>query len=342
MRAREIGQASHAFLYPLSLLYGLGVRARLVSYRLGLLRSRSLPVKVVSVGNLTVGGTGKTPVTIFLAEFFKKDGKRVAILSRGYKGGARGPSVVSDGFDILMGPREAGDEPYLMASRLPGVPVVVCPDRVRGGEFIMERFSPNVLLLDDAFQHLRLERDINIVLLDSREGFGNGYMLPRGTLREPVSALKRADFAMIKGGAPVGRTWETLHEYSIPYIPFAYRAERLYNIASGEELPLASLLGQKVLAVSGIARPESFKESLACLGAQVAESMDFPDHHSYTEADARGMEQRRAEMIVTTEKDAVKLKGLVKTLPVFALKVEVDIDQGLLNSSVAPILRGVF
>lgn len=343
MRGGRLGFGPHALLYAASLAYGLGVRARLFSYRSGIFPTHRIPAKVVSVGNLTVGGTGKTPVTIFLAEFFRRDGKRVAVLSRGYGGSARGVSVVSDTEGVLMGPAEAGDEPYLMAARLPGVPVVVSPDRVKAGLFALERFSPHVIILDDAFQHVRLERDINIVLMDSKEGFGNGYLLPRGVLREPVSGLKRADFALVKGGKPEGRTLELLREHSVPYIVFSYRPDSLYDVDSGRELALESLRGQKVVAVSGIAKPGSFLNSLDELGCVVSSSLEFPDHHSYTDADSSAIAEkaRGADLVVTTEKDGVKLKGMEKRTPVFALRVKVDIEKGLLDSSLAPVLRGV-
>lgn len=339
----EASGLTGALLHALSGLYGMGVRTRLLSYSLGMLPSYSLPIKVVSVGNLTVGGTGKTPVAIFLAEFFKRDGQRVAVLSRGYKGSAKGIAVVSDGKKILTGPNEAGDEPYLMAKSLEGVPVVVCADRVRGGRFMIERFSPNVLLLDDAFQHIRLRRDINILLVDANEGFGNAHLLPRGILREPLSSIRRADFALIKGGQPQGRVWEALHEYSIPFIPFLYRPSALYNIDSGEEMELEALKGARVVAVSGIANPASFQKSLKELGAVVEAQLDFPDHHAYSASDGRNIEQRASgrDMIITTEKDGVKLGGLVKSIPVFALKISVEVEEALMQSALAPLLRGV-
>lgn len=342
MRAEEIGGAPHLLLYTLSLLYGAGVCARRLSYKLGILPFHNLPAKVVSVGNLTAGGTGKTPVTIFLAEFFRNDGKRVAVLSRGYRGRARGASVVSDGKAVLMGPLDAGDEPYLMAARLPGVPVIVCPDRVKGGRLAIERFSPHVLVLDDAFQHVRLERDVNILVLDSKEGFGNGYMLPRGMLREPVSALRRADFALVKGGPPEGRALEALRKYSIPYLPFTYRPASAYNVDSGKGAPLDALRGRKVASVAGIANPASFNRTLAELGCTVTAALEFPDHHRYTESDARAIEgvAAGAEMIITTEKDGVKLKGLVRSVPLLALSIAVEVEKGRLSSSLAQLLRG--
>lgn len=342
MRGEAAGLTG-TLLGALSVLYGIGVRARLLSYKLGVLPSYGLPLKVVSVGNLTVGGTGKTPVAIFLTEFFKNDGKRVAVLSRGHKGSANGVAVVSDGKKILMGPDKAGDEPFLMAKSLKGVPVVVCGDRVKGGRFIVEKFSPNVLILDDAFQHIRLRRDINILLVDSNEGFGNERLVPRGILREPVSAIRRADFALIKGGPPQGRVWDAFHEHSIPYIPFQYRPVCLYNVDTGEERPVEALKGARVVSVAGIANPGSFRKSLKELGAHIEAELDFPDHHAYSASDGRNIEQRAIgkDMVITTEKDGVKLGGLVKSVPVFALRISVEVEARLMQSALAPLLRGV-
>lgn len=343
MRKKEAGPLAHALLYPLSAAYGAAVRARTLLYRLNILPSHMLPRKVVSVGNLTVGGTGKTPVAIFLAEFFRKNGKRVAILSRGYKGTSRGPSIVSDGKRVLLGPAEAGDEPYLMAVRLAGVPVVVCPDRVKGGELLVERFSPDVIILDDAYQHIRLRRDVNIVLIDSAEGFGPGYLLPRGILREPVSALKRADFALIKGGPARGAVWEALQRYSVPSLSFGYRATAVYDIDTGEETAAGALAGTKALAVSGVANPASFLDMLRGLGVEVAGSLAFPDHHAYAEKDISEIKKAaNGAAVVVTEKDGVKLKGRVAGARVLALRIEAEMDETLFSSHLSPMLRGVW
>ncbi len=343
IRKKEAGPLASAVLYPLSLIYGLVVRTRVMLYRLGVLPSHRLPRRVISVGNITVGGTGKTPVTIFLAEFFRKDGKRVAILSRGYKGRTSGVAVVSDGREVLLGPQEAGDEPYLMAIRLGGVPVVTSADRVAGGRFIIERFSPDVIILDDAFQHIRLKRDVNIALMDSAEGFGPGYLLPRGTLREPVSAIRRADFALVKGGPPKGREWEALQKYSVPSLSFGYKATAFYDIDTGEELGSSALAGMKAVPVCGIANPSSFLDTLSSLGVRTDAPLLFADHHSYREKDLREIEKAAASSaVITTEKDAVKLKGRISGPRVYALRIEAEIDPQAFANYLAPILKGVW
>lgn len=344
IRKKEAGFLGHAVLYPLSFVYGFAVRTRALLYSLNVLPSHRLPRKVISVGNITVGGTGKTPVTIFLAEFFRKNGKKVAVLSRGYKGSSTGVAVVSDGKELLLGPAEAGDEPYLMAVRLEGVPVVTCADRVRGGEFIIDRFSPDIIILDDAFQHIRLKRDVNIALLDSAEGFGSGHLLPRGILREPVSALRRADFAFVKGGPPKGREWEALQKYSVPCICFSYRASAIRDIDTGEEFAVGAFALKRAVPVCGIANPSSFLDTLAGLGIKLARPLVFPDHHAYGEKEISEIEKAGAVtgIVITTEKDGVKLKGRIKGAKVYALRIDAELDPGQFTNYLSPILRGVW
>lgn len=344
MRRKEAGFFGHFVLYPLSIAYGFVVRTRALLYSLNILPSHSLPRRIISIGNITIGGTGKTPVTIFLAEFFRKNGKKVAILSRGYKGSAKGASIVSDGNEVLLSPAESGDEPYLMAVRLKGIPVVTSADRLRGGEFIIERFSPDIIILDDAFQHIRLKRDVNIVLLDSIEGFGAGYLLPRGILREPVSALKRADFALVKGGPPRGKEWEALQKYSVPCMSFTYRPSFIYEINTGEELAVPLLAGKKAVPVCGIANPSSFLDTLAGLGVKLASPLVFPDHHAYGEKEISEIENAAAKtgLVITTEKDGVKLKGRTKGVKIYALRIDAELDHEQFANYLSPILRGVW
>lgn len=343
MREKEIGVVPHALLYPLSRVYGFAMRVRNTCYRANILPSEGLPCHVISVGNITAGGTGKTPVTMFIADFLRKSGKRVAILSRGYKGTNKGIGVVSDGRSVLMGPMEAGDEPYLMASKLAGVPVIVGADRIKTGRFALEKFSPNVLLLDDGFQHIRLKRDINILLMDSKEGFGNGYLLPRGILREPISSIGRADVAMVKGGEAPEKEAGLLLEYSVPAISFSYRPECLFEVGTGARKESGSLKGKKVFALAGIANPESFLSTLKEAGMIVVGSRFFPDHHRYTGADIEALKKEAAAAyaVITTEKDGVKLKGL-SGLPIYALSIEVEIEEDKFRNFFGPILKGVF
>ncbi len=200
-----------SFLFVISLLYGGVVKLREFFYKKKMLKSERLPCKVISVGNVTVGGTGKTPMTIYVAELLNRLGYKVAILSRGYKGGAeKTGGIVSDGRTIFMEPDMSGDEPFMLAAKLKNTPVIVGKNRFEAGMLAIKKFKPDIIVLDDAFQHLKLVRDINLVLSDCRRPFGNTHMLPRGTLREPLSALLRGDaFILTRSDAPMSAHSET-------------------------------------------------------------------------------------------------------------------------------------
>jgi tetraacyldisaccharide 4'-kinase len=330
-------------LQGLSYAYGAAIRLRALAYSSGVVKATELPFGVISVGNITVGGTGKTPVTILLADILMRQGLKVAILSRGYGGTVRGVGVVSDGGHVLLGPVEAGDEPYLMATRLRGVPVVVGPDRVVAGLEAGKRFSPDCVILDDGFQHIRLKRDVNILLVDSAQGFGNGYLLPRGILREPVDGIRRADAVMVKGGPLGKREEDALRASGLPVLRFDYRARAVYDLRGATRMDAASLRGRKVAALAGIANPESFFATLRGLGAMIVKALPYPDHHVYTAADMADIRRSigTAEVLVTTEKDGVRLDlSMLGSIPVHALSVDAVVeDAGRLSALLALALR---
>lgn len=302
----------------LSFFYGWGVSARIFFYARGILPTYSLPCKVVSVGNLTLGGTGKTPLVCLLSEMIQARGFRVAILSRGYKGNFKDPfTLVTDGERILMGARQAGDEPYLLAEKLRGVPVIVGKQRWLSGKYAVDRFQTEVVILDDGFQHLPLKRDLNLLLIDSASPFGNGYLLPRGVLREPLEGLRRADAVILtKRGqcANIQNLKENLKKnfdvYSIFEADYAPGEVRVAGKA--RSLPPAYLKGKKILAFCGLAQPESFKKTLLGLEAKIAKVETFPDHHWYVQQDVERLWQEAAELnvdaLATTEKDMVRLQ----------------------------------
>jgi len=293
-------------LWPLSLLYGVIVRVRNSLYDRGVLPSFKVDKPVISVGNITTGGTGKTPLVIFLAKRFNKRGKRVCILSRGFKRNSRGTLIVSDGDKILVTIDDAGDEPFQMAKELSTVPVIVDENRVRGARIAIEKFSIDIILLDDGFQHRRLQRDIDIVTFKSAHPLGNGFLLPAGPLREPVSGLKRADLIWVNGNEnkPFRREWK-----NIPLVRADFKAKSLSGF-NWQHDP-KELGGKRVIGFCGIGRPKGFKHSLDKLGAKVIRFIVFRDHHKYGINDIRRLEkyfqEARADLIVTTEKDWVKL-----------------------------------
>lgn len=320
-------------LYLLSLLYGTVVRVRLALYSSGLLKGGRLECKVISVGNMTVGGTGKTPTVEFIARNLQDRGLRVAILSRGYKRKGKGIGVVSDGKTILLGPEDAGDEPYMLARRLKRIPILVGSDRHELGRYAMNSFPLDVIILDDGFQHLKLNRDLDILLVDGEKGFGNGYLLPRGPLREPLSGIKRAGIVLINKAYPENSEIVDSIKKAHPepaLFKSSYRAEQLVSLWSGEITDLGRLSGARVMALSAIANPSSFLSLLSSLGGKMVSEVSFPDHYSYTARDLEVIIEKArvagADFIVTTEKDAVKLGQLDQKIdiPIYYLEIGLD------------------
>ncbi len=319
-------------LYLLSLPYGGVVRIRTLLYSKGILNSKRLPCPVISIGNITVGGTGKTPLVITLAKELMDRGISVAVMSRGYKGkGSTGP-FVSDGKTVLLSPEESGDEPFQIAKALKGVPVLIGKDRFTNGQLALERFGVRGLLLDDGYQHLQLHRDLNILLIDSQIGFGDHDLLPRGILREPLHHLHRAHLFILtkverpEACRPLEKMLQELHPSS-PIFHSHYETRGLTG-PEGEREELPSLKGKKVLAVSGIANPQYFSFLLKKCGMEIVREMTFPDHHHFTPKDLISIQEnaKGLDWIVTTEKDMVKLRNMrLGHAPLRALDIEMKI-----------------
>lgn len=308
-RQRRRDRLLFALLRLLSHPYALILRLRALGYRLGLLRSYRLPCPVISVGNITLGGTGKTPMTARLAADLIARGRRVAVLSRGYGGSANGElMIVSDGKSILVPPEQSGDEPYLLAQMVPGLMVVIGADRYRAGLLALRELKPDLFILDDGFQHLRLKRDLDILLVDARTPFANGYTLPAGFLREPASAAQRADLVAYT------RCGEPGFPRLFPDKPCCWTSHGisgLMPLAGGEAGGFAPLKGARVTAFSGIAAPGSFFDLLEGAGVPLTATISFPDHVAYGEEELAAIlrlkQASRSSFLVTTQKDAVKL-----------------------------------
>jgi tetraacyldisaccharide 4'-kinase len=298
------------FLHALSIPYRGGVFLRNSLYDKHMIHSRRLPCPVISVGNMTVGGTGKTPTVITIAAWLKQQGYHPAVLSRGYGGKAGGNvNVVSDGKNILMGWREAGDEPVLMAKSLPAIPVLTGAERFFTGRTALEQFGSDVLILDDAFQHRQLFRDIDLVLIDGERPFGNGFHLPRGPLRESPYALHRADMLLKTGGTEKGEFLPV--DSALPAFRGIHKPIGVVSGKTGQIDPSEVLQGEKIIAFSGIGAPDSFVRGLASLGADVVSSCAFPDHHPYSSSDIDDLRllanRNGATRLITTEKDGIRL-----------------------------------
>ena len=338
----------------LSFVYLAIVQVRLYLYRNRILKERQLGCLVISIGNLTVGGTGKTPVVEKFAKALQNGGRRVAILSRGYKsvdrrrksswlekllaqGSENPPRVVSDGKSVLLDSATAGDEPYMLASNLKGVAVVVDKDRVKGGLHAIKNLGVDTLLLDDGLQYLHLKHRLDIVLVDRQAPFGNEHLLPRGTLREPPWNLRRANYIFITkcDGESNDNLVLRIRRYNrtAEIIECRHRPLYLKHVYKDERLPLDYLNGLYIGSFCGIAAPDSFESGLRNLGANIELSRHFADHHRYTERELTQFLQRcvrrDVSAVITTEKDAVRFPIIYPLeVPIYYLRVEIEIIGG--------------
>ena len=333
-----------ACLKALSLVFAAVVGARYLLYRIGILRRFPLGVQVISIGNVTAGGTGKTPVTEIFARTLAAEGRKVAILSRGYRRKeapwwmrmftqvVTPPLVVSNGRRVLRDSAEGGDEPYMLASNLPGVAVVVDRDRVKAGRYAVKRLGCDTIILDDGFQYQRLKHSIEVVLVDSTNPFGNGNMLPRGILREPARNLGRADIIFLtkcRGDVSAVRKEIRRYNRTAEILECTHAPKSLKDVWSREEFPLSWLEGKTVCTLSGIASPKGFENSLRRLGAKVVWCERYADHHRYDSSEVLYALNRTADMgadaLVTTEKDAVRFPRF-ETVPVKCLYLRIAIE----------------
>lgn len=353
---REDAQARvwGGILWLFSLLFRQISVLRYRLYKWRILRAQHLGCLVIVVGNLTVGGTGKTPIVEKLARTLTERGRKVAILSRGYKSRKEpfwkkwyrlvthtpppDPRVVSDGKTILLNSEVAGDEPYMLAKNLPGVLVITDKDRVKAGQFAIREFGVDTLVLDDGFQYFQLKDHLQLLLIDKSNPFGNEYTLPRGILREPVSHLARASYVFLTKSD--GRSDPVLieriqkHRPGTDVIECNHEPKYLQRVHGDDRLPLSTIRGAKVVALSAIAMPESFEKFLENLGAKLVGRFRFLDHHRFSGEELRNVgEQARlagVDYLITTEKDAVRIpKGFDAGLPFYYLRVEIEMLSGM-------------
>ena len=346
---------ARVLMLGLSGLFRLLVQLRIALFRMGWKEQEYFGVQVVSVGNITVGGTGKTPVVELLAKSLRDEGRKVAILSRGYKSkkldekqkwkdandrlipASEMPKVVSTGSAMLLDSKYAGDEPFMLAKNLEGVSVIVDKDRVKGARFAVSQLQAETLILDDGMQNFNLAHSIDVVLVDSHSPFGTGALLPRGTLREPPKNLRRASFILITkcDGTSNAELIERIRKYNktADIIECAHGPKYLENLFPREQMPLNFLQDKWVGAISAIAAPDNFERLLTKLGARVEIKRHFSDHHRFNRRDVNQFMQRCVErdmeLILTTEKDAVRFpKPTEINVPVYFLRIEVEILTG--------------
>jgi tetraacyldisaccharide 4'-kinase len=341
-------------LLALSKVFAVAVKIRRFLYNVRILRDSTLGVQVIAIGNLTVGGTGKTPVVEKFARELQDQGRTVAILSRGYRSkpppltrrlinkllfqeDTTPPRIVSDGKSLLLDSETAGDEPYMLASNLKDVIVLVDKDRVKSGRYAIEKFGCDTLLLDDGFQYWKLAgRRRDIVLIDCQAPFGNEFLLPRGTLREPPSHLARANTIFItksNGDTARLRARITKHNPNAGIIECIHHPLYFEDVFTGERHGLEFLKGRKVASLSGIAQPESFERSLIELGAELVYSKRFADHHRFTQQEVLNAmnrsKKRNADAVITTQKDAVRFPKIDRRdVPILFMRVEIKILSG--------------
>jgi len=334
-------------LFPLSLVYNAVTRARLRGYQSGLFPTFNLPVPVISVGNLTTGGTGKTPLVEWICRKIAGDGKRVAVLTRGYgRANPKSQVVVSNGTEILAGEREAGDEPLLLAENLRGIAAVICnPSRVAAGRWAIENLGTQVFVLDDGFQHIRLARDLDIVTIDATDPWGGGKLLPQGRLREPKQSLSRADCAVITRADQVedlDGIHATIQEFAgeIPIFTSRMRKAGLITFEGNRVDSIPEPTG----AFCGIGNAGSFFNQLRNAGYAPGLTRAFPDHYKYQQADVdalvREAKAKGVVSLLTTAKDAIKLRSLAIPIPWYVFAIEISIEDedrfvGLIRNAIS-------
>ena len=338
------------FLRGCSYLYEYGVRLKLAMYDMGIKKKEKLDCCVISIGNITVGGTGKTPTAQKMADLIKRMGYRVVILNRGYRSHwDKEIGIVSDGNKIFMTAYEAGDEAYLMAKTLPGIPVVIGKNRAVTGKYAVEKLNAEVIIMDDGYQHWHLERDLDVVLVDTLNMFGNGCVLPRGMLREPLENLNRGDLFLLTKtdqSSVLSRMQlrKTIERYNAkaPVVESVHHPKNFVEIAdwykgiTQNHMDLSELEGKDVMVFSAIGNPSSFEQTLSSIGLNIKEAVRYPDHHDYGMLEMQYILERasshKAVAMITTSKDAVKIPTEFiyssREIPLYILNMDIQVTDG--------------
>ncbi len=329
-------------LMPLSWLYRVVIWIRNYCFTSEIFKQKRLPCTVISVGNIVAGGTGKTPAVAAITKLLHNQGYQVAILLRGYKRrSSEGITVVSDGENRLCSREESGDEADMLARQLSDIPIIVGKQRYLTGKAALDRFKSDVIILDDGFQHRQLARDVDILIIDTTQPYGTGALLPIGTLREPTTAIQRANIILLTRTDIVSPDIVDLKAElnqlapNTPILESVHQPTSLYWLNQTDEysiMPIEYLTGKRLLAVCGIGNPDAFVATLEKYNPGAVELLAFPDHHVYTESDLQQIhelkQQCQAEWVITTQKDEQKLASLSTKLPIVVLAIELVITDG--------------
>ena len=328
----KITETKIKFLFfPITLFYWGVIFWRNIFYNFNFFVSRKIPTKVISVGNITAGGTGKTPAVIYLSQFFKKRNYKVAVLSRGYGRKTAGTQLVTNGKEIVDDWRNFGDEPTLISQKLKDVPIVVDQNRYRGAMYLIEKFNPDIIIMDDAFQHRSIERDLDLVLINSQAPISDYRLIPHGLLREPIRHLKRADAIILTKfnlGKPEQKLISKVKKSNLPVFYSTINHNHFFTI-NNETFKLKN--NTRALAVSGIADPRSFYESLQRTNIMMIDKIAYFDHYEFQQSDIENLKKalidNDAEIVVTTEKDMIRLKSLdLAGLDIYSLGIDFQLD----------------
>ena len=313
----------------LSLIYKSLVAIRNFSYETKLLPTKSLNCKVISIGNITVGGSGKTPTVEYLSNLLQSKGHKVGIISRGYKRKSKSTLVVTDGKKKPESWKHVGDEPFLLAHKLENIPIVVGTSRYKAGSMMIEKFQPDVILIDDGFQHLSLHRDLDIVLVNSKDKRSDYKLIPSGKLREPISNLIRADLIVITKTnihQPSNYLINKIEGFNHPTIYNEIQIDDLLQYKSNKSNKLEKIANKKVYLFSALGDNESFKKIMDNTDAEIVGHSKYQDHHHYTFDNLKDIEQEatksKAEFLITTEKDLVKINPQYNKIDIYAVRME--------------------
>lgn len=326
------------FLLPFSWLYGFILYARNWCYDSGIFHTKKIPVPVIAVGNITTGGTGKTPFVEYLLRWLLQRDKRIAVVSRGYKRSTKGTFIVSDGIKKYGSADQTGDEPMQLALKFPDVAVVVDENRVRGSFVAVQQSKPDVIILDDGFQHRAIERDCNILMIDGTMSLSDTRMIPAGKRREPLSSLRRADMTVVSRTAISPDLKKLVSRYSsAPMASVRFQPKKLVDIVSHRSFEFSEFQHQRCLTFSGIGNPESFVATVSEAGFTSVDCVQFPDHHRFSDEDIQNIKQKALDnevmMIITTEKDAVRiapelLRNFSDSIRLFFIEIEAVVTEG--------------